>query len=452
MVLYGGLQSLGFQHFYQEFHPKNIEKYMTLTLSEWYDIMGINPWHGFQLTNATIPIDSKCNTLVYERAWLDADRVGRKEIRRAINRAEELIYQYVGYWPSKRYREITIEYPRLGNHTLVRTANYDPTGHWVSIQLPEGHVHQLGYLHNYSAVTVDVEYSDEDGDTIYETATVTAQVPSGTLTSEVVAQFISDDLGTLSESPDIPIRNVTIVGTTATITFDSWNLVKPIKYQGVKPISLNPNSFHPQGNQGHNHQGHDHAQYVMALEINVFRRRVDPTGTTQDTSHAVFIWESQPWPRWCSCCYNLPNAQASDPSALRYAIARGGVRNSSAGIIYLGDAIYDETSQTWSGKVDWSTCRPPDRVHIRYEAGSTDNAWKTVVARLAAAELTRPICACANANKELAEWQWDLSRNGGTDEVYSSPQDLTNPLGARRGHIYAWRTIQRLQRTIGIIA
>ena len=89
---------------------------------------------------------------------------------------------------------------------------------------------------------------------------------------------------------------------------------------------------------------------------------------------------------------------------------------------------------------------------MRYESGSTDNLWKTVVARLAAAELTRPICACASANKELAEWQWDLSRNGGSDEVYSPPGDLTNPIGGRRGHIHAWRTFQQLQRTIGFLA
>lgn len=424
---------------------------MTLTLSEWYEIMGINPWHGFQLSNATIPLDSKCNTLVYERAWLDADRIGRREIRRAINRAEELIYQYVGYWPSKRYRELTIEYPRLGNHVLTRRGNYDPSGRWISLVLPEGHVHQLGYLNSSTAITADVDFSDLDGDGIYETATVEVEVPSGTLDSEVVVQFLAEDIGTLPESPDIPFRDISIVGTTATITFDSWNMVKPIKYQGVKAVALNPDSFHAP-NPGQGHQGHQHSVYVMASEVNVFRRRVDPTGTTQDTCHATFIWESEPWPIWSRCCYNLPNSQTNDPAALRYAIARGGIRNSSAGIIYLGDAIYDSESQTWSGKVDWNTCRPPDRVHVRYEAGSTDNAWKTVVARLAAAELTRPICACANANKELAEWQWDLSRQGGADEVYSSPQDLTNPLGARRGHIHAWRTIQRLQRTIGIIA
>lgn len=423
---------------------------MTLALSEWYDIMGINPWHGFQLSNELMPIDSKCNTITCERAWMDADRVGRYEIRRAINRAEELLFQYLNYWPTKRFREVTLQYPRLGNHALHRFVNSDPTGHWISLQMPEGQIQSLGYKAESTPVLADVVYSDLDGDGLFETATIVASVPLGTLPSEVIVQFDSLDLGALTESPDIPTRKVTVVGTTATIIIDSWNLVCPDKYQKAKCVPLNPNSFYvvnpnnPKPPKPH--------QYTLVFDVNVFRRRADPTGTTQDTAQAVLIWESQPYPAWSRCCYNFGSDRSSDPSAVRYAIARGGIRDSSAGIIYLGDSVYDQDSQTWSGRISWLECRAPDRVIVRYEAGSTDNAWKTVIARLAAAELTRPICACTNANKELAEWQWDLSRNGGTDEVYSSPQDLTNPLGARRGHIHAWRSIQRLQRTIGFLA
>ena len=423
---------------------------MTLALSEWYDIMGINPWHGFQLSNELVPIDSKCNTITCERAWMDADRVGRYEIRRAINRAEELMYQYLHYWPTKRHREVTIPYPRLGNHALQRYTNSDPTGHWISLQLPEGHVHKLGYLAESTKVLADVVYSDMDGDNLYETATVTVSVPAGTLPDEVVVQFDPLDLGALPESPDIPVRKVTVNGTTATILIDAWNLVCPDKYQRARCSPLNPNSFYAVN--PNNPKPPKPHQYTLVYDVYVFRRRTDPTGTTQDTAQAVLIWESEPYPTWSTCCYNFVSDKTRDPSALRYAIARGEVRDSRTGIIYLGDSVYDEASQSWSGKISWSNCRTPDRVIVRYEAGSTDNAWKTVISRLAAAELTRPICACSNANKELAEWQWDLSRNGGTDEVYSSPQDLTNPLGARRGHIYAWRSIQQLQRTIGFLA
>jgi hypothetical protein len=432
-----------------ELHCQRIEYDMkntplnSLTLSEWYDIMGINPWHGFQLSNAQIPIDSKCNTLTYEQAFGNADRIGRRDLRRAINRAEEVAFNYLKYWPYKRHVEEIIAYPTLGNHALSRRYNVDPMGRWVSLQLPEGHVHSLGYLAQSNPVVSELTYADLDGDNVYETATCTASVPSGTLNTEVAIQFQSGDLGTLSESPFIPTRKVSVVGTTATITFDSWNLVKPVKYQGFNSNAIDPNDYY---------KGVPNTPFSMARYVEVSRRRTDPTGTTQDTAQAVFIWESEPYPYFSRCCYSLPSLETSDPSGLRYAIARGGVRDSRAGIIYLGDAVYDQDTQTWNGKVDWHTCRTPDRVIVRYEAGSNDNIWKTTIARLAAAEATRPICACATANKELAEWQWDLSRNGGSDEVYSSPQDMTNPIGSRRGQVYAWRMIQQLQRTIGILA
>ena len=419
----------------------------SLTLSDWYQIMGIHPWHGFQLSNELIPLDSKCNTITCERAWIDAQRVGRYEIRSAIKRAEEIAFQFLHYWPSLRHHELIIDYPTLGNRTMTRSYNVDPQGRWVSIQLPEGHVQGLGSLYKSTPVLASVVYSDLDGDNLRETAQITATVPAGTLPSEVVVQFSSIDLGALTESPDIPVRKVTIVGTTATILIDSWNMVCPYKYQGVTCNPLNPNSFYTA-----NATPPTPNAYVLAYQVNVLRRRTDPTGTTQDTAQAVFIWEAEPYPWFSRCCYSFPNLQTKDPSAVRYAIARGGVRDSRAGIIYVGESIYDEDTNTWGGRANWQACRQPDRVIVRYESGSTDNSWKTVIARLAAAELTRPICACASANKELAEWQWDLSRNGGADEVYSPPGDLTNPIGGRRGHIHAWRTFQQLQRTVGFIA
>lgn len=310
------------------------------------------------------------------------------------------------------------------------------------MQTPEGHVHSLGYLAESTPIEAVLTYQDLDGDGLFETAVCTVAVPSGTLTTEIVAQFISDDIGTLEKAPDIPIRKIVENAENVTLTFDTWNLVRPIKYQGVNSGMLDPNDY-PVGPGN---------PKTMARSIQVFRRRTDPTGTTLDTAQAIFVWESEPYPAFARSYYSFPALQTRDPSAMRYVLARGNVRDSRSGIIYLGDGVYDEDTQTWSGRVDWGAYRSPDRVIVRYEAGNTDNSWKTVIARLAAAELTRPICACTTANKELAEWQWDLSRNGGADEVYSSPQDVTNPIGSRRGHVFAWRTLQQLQRTIGFIA
>jgi hypothetical protein len=103
--------------------------------------------------------------------------------------------------------------------------------------------------------------------------------------------------------------------------------------------------------------------------------------------------------------------------------------------------------------VDWSAFREPDRILVRYLAGQPlanqqmTEKWQVIVARLAAAELARRICACDEANQELYHWQFDLSRAAGAnDEQYSiSPPDLDNPLGTRRGQVWAWKQIRSLR-------
>jgi hypothetical protein len=82
------------------------------------------------------------------------------------------------------------------------------------------------------------------------------------------------------------------------------------------------------------------------------------------------------------------------------------------------------------------------------------HAWRVTVARLAAAELARPICACDEANREIFRWQFDLARTAGAgDEAYGAiaAGDLDNPFGTRRGHVYAWRQVKQLRQQLGIL-
>jgi hypothetical protein len=81
-----------------------------------------------------------------------------------------------------------------------------------------------------------------------------------------------------------------------------------------------------------------------------------------------------------------------------------------------------------------------------------DKRYQVVVARMAAAELARPICACDVANRELYRWQFDLARtSGANDEGYGavSATDLDNPFGTRRGHVYAWRFVKESRKLVG---
>jgi hypothetical protein len=406
-----------------------------LSLNRWLALMGFHPWLSYQLTNSLIPVTADCQRLIYEYDWQSADRAGRTSVRTAIQRAEDLLRQYSLINPAPAYREATIRapsYSRVGSD-----------GRWMSLALPEGEIRCLGMPVDSAAVVAALIYTDEDLDQLYETATCTAAVPAGTTADEVIARFVSTDCGPLSP-PEVRPRSVTIVANVATVVFDTWTLVKPLRYVGATPAALDPgNNAAP-------------AATVCAQTIQIFQRHCDPTGITTADAMAVLTWESAPWPNWGGCCTS--SGSSSDPAATATAVARAVIRDAGAGIVGFGEAAYNATTGLWSAVCDWSNCRAPDSVTIRYQAGlpldgiHMQEREAVVVARLASAELARPICACTSANKELYEWQTDLSRTGATNDLFASPNDLTNPLGARRGQIYAWRHIQRQQLTRGIYA
>ncbi len=414
-----------------------------LSLNRWLAIMGFNPWHSYQLSNSLIPINASCQTITNEYDWQNADRAGRSAIRTALQRAEDLMRQYTLINPVPAYRECTLQYPTLGDTRFMRLADVGSDGRWLSIALPEGEIRCLGLPSDSAPVVAALVYTDADLDGLYETATAIATVPSGTTIDEVIARFIAADCGPVTP-PEVAPRSVSITGTTATVVFDTWTLVRPIRYQGANSIALDPGNGAPP------------AATVCAPTIELFRRHCDPTGTTTDTCMAVLTWETEPWPWWGGCCQMTGNS--GDPAATATALCRAVIRDGPAGIVAFGQASYNATTQTWQSVCDWTRCRPPDRVTIRYQAGlaldgiQMQEREAIVVARLAAAELARPICACTSANKELAEYQWDMSRTGATDQLYQPPKDVDNPLGSRRGQIYAWRYMNREQVTRGIYA
>ncbi len=409
-----------------------------LRLNEWFRILGFHPWHSYQLANSIVPITADCSTVVREYAWQNVDAVGRFEIRQAIEQAEHLIHQYAGRWPSPRFVETTIPVPQPGDNRLVRWSDSNYRGQWLGLILPDTDIQCAGVEAESTPSTVDAVYSDEDGDTLNETVTLVATVPAGTQDDEVVVQFLAADCGPIAP-PEVPPRSVSIVGTTATIVLNGWECVRPVLYQGAATTTINPS-----------------VPASFAAQFAVFRRYCNVEGTTEATAHAVLTWETRPctWPLWCT-----QFGDSSDPAAVATAIARVTLRNTNAGIVAFGEAVYNSASDTWGPVAcDYWRCSPPDRITLRYQAGvprvglAMDAGWRLAVARLAAAELTRPVCGCTAANKELYEWQQDLSRTGASDELFAAPTNASNPFGAKRGQIYAWNFVQREQRAVGVFA
>lgn len=414
-----------------------------LSLNRWLALMGFHPWHAYQLTNSLIPL-AGCDGLVTEYSWQSADRAGRASVRTAIQRAEDLIRQYTLINPSPAFRTATVRYPTLGDTEFTRYADIGSDDRWLSLALPEGEIRALGVQADSAVVVAALTYTDGDGDGLFETATCTAAVPAGTTADQVVARFIANDCGPLAQVEVAP-RSVTISAlNVATVVFDTWTLVRPVRYAGAVQPSLDPGNAIPP------------AAAVCAPTIEIFQRKCDPTGTTTATAMAVLTWETTPWPQWGGCC--TASGASSDPAATATAVARATIRDAGAGIVAFGEASYNTVLGQWQSVCDWTRCRPPDSVTIHYQAGlpldgiEMQEAWAVVVARLAAAELARPICACTSANKELYEYQTDLTRTGATNDLFAAPGDVTNPLGSRRGQVYAWRHIVRQQLTRGLYA
>ena len=412
-----------------------------LPLDTFRQILGFNPYHFWGLANADVPVDSQCNTIVAQYGYQSGNTGGRYEIGQAILSAEKKLRSYLSYPVAPQYIEEDVSYPSYLDQRLIRSFPSDPTGGWISVQLPDGNIQAIGIESLTLLDTVAITYSDEYSTGVNDTFTLSI-VTDETDPDKIAVYFAeADRLNNESVGAAWRIQpvNVSIVGGVATITGRAWLLVKPILYQRFTRVNaLDPG---------------DTNNFVAALEVYV--RTTDPTGTAVNTAQGMFTWDSNPdygW--WGFCCQN-----STDPAAVATAIARVGIRNNKLGIVTPGEAVYNETTQQWNMTVPpWSgLCRPPNKVTVRYLAGyplennQMDARFARAVAYLAMAELPERICACDNANRTLYRYQLPLNQTGSDQETFAVTRSMLNcPLGNRWGHWYAWNEIMDLALVRGV--
>jgi hypothetical protein len=387
-------------------------------------IISYHPWHFWQLSDTTYtPIRADCDDIVYEYAWQSADRLGRDEVRRAIETAEQLIRNYLHYWPAPRYLSETITWPTTHQPGFYGSYLTDPMGRYLPLKLPDHYVQAAGTEQLTLIGDADVLFSDEDGDGLAETFTATIAT-TVTDADQVVAYFTNADR--LTDDMDrwrIEPVQVAISGGVATITGRKWLLVKPIRYEGVQRTPINPT-----------------VDSNFVSEIAVYQR------TTNTDEQATLVWEAVPFPSWASC-----EPVGTDPAAIATAPARVGIRDGPAGVVGVGQAR--KTDGTWTGTGWWEQCnRPPDRVVINYLAGypftsrEMDRTWQRTVTYLAIAQTVRELCGCRGAGQQWRYLQQDLARTSGdAGEAFGaiSAADLSNPFGTRRGAVLAWKHVNQ---------
>ena len=370
---------------------------------------------------------------------------GRDDIRHAIESAEGKLQDWLKFSIAPHFVTETIQSPRFFDHKLNRLGYNAADGRWLPVKLGEGKIIQVGTETRTLLGAAALTYTDADGDGLLDSFTCT-MATTATDSNQIEAMFNSGDRlygAPVGDDWLIKPLAVTITGGVATIRGRAWQAVKPIKFEAG--AAVDPSVA---GN--------------FATSLDIYRHYCDPTGTAEATAQALLIWETRPWPYWATC-YNCgaPTilSNSTDPAAYAVAIARVGLRDAENGIVSLGEAIYDTTNAVW-GAVNMSNARPPDRIEIRYQAGEplingqVQDKWREVVARFAAAELNRRVCACDGANRAIYNQQIDHSFSGDArvEKYMMTEQDNASPFGYTTGGLFAWRQVRSLRQLIGMLA
>lgn len=433
-------------------------------LDAWRQMVGYHPFHFWQQSSQYVPLPSGgCNQLVHEYPYQQASRVSRHDVRRAIASAEGRLFDYLNFRVGDVYLEKEILFPRPHDRRMRYGRPMNSSGRWLAVDVGEGYIRECGILALTHIDSPGITYQDSTGDSIKDQFVATVDVSALGVSNpeEIAIYFTAGDRNNdaIADSWRIRPVQVSISGGVATITGPAWLLVKPTTYLRLDSYSLSPGYA----------AADPSPSSLFAASIDVYWRRTDGNGQSQATATAVLIWESEPPPFASTgldlaCCPGLSyDTSEYDPAGLAYAVARAQVRDKRRGTIYMGEATLDTNNQ-WIRR-NWSGCRQPDRVLLRYRAGATileaDNSlphgsnWTNTLFALSCAELEGCFCEESRSNQILAHWQQDLAKipNASDREFYRmSDADLNNPFGTRRGHIYAWQQVKNKRLAQPVLA
>lgn len=424
-----------------------------LPIDTFRQLLGFHPWFFWGLAHSTLmPINAKCSGLVLEYSWQGTDAAGRDDVREAIERAEQKLAAYLGYYPAPRYVEtIPLQWPRYYEEPLIRGRNIDATGRRVALKAPEGYVLTMGIEQLTSVGTATVAggtlvYSDLFGTGFNDTFTITLPT-TATDPAQIAVYFAAADRWDGSAASDrwrIQPVQVSISGGNVVITGRRWLLIRPILYEAPGLQTLNPTTA---------------ANFATSLDV--YTRTTNGNGNSTTTAQATLQYETADCGGWGAgwCCGASPTT-TTDPGTVGEVIARAAVRDKRLGLVYPAAAVYNASTGLWADAFCSSCYAEPDRVILRYLAGyptqadgQMDAAWQQIVTYLAAAELKTRICACRDVNERLHSLQQDMTLESTQTERYAvAPEDLDNPFGTRRGHVLAWRAAKLKFQSRGTIA
>ena len=424
-----------------------------LSLDRWAMVMGISPAHFNQgVTGASIfPLTGSCEELWYQWAWMKADQVGREDLAIEIARAEREIAEYVGFWPAPKYISSEVHrFPRHHRPDFIDSV-IDQRGYRLPVEIKVGKFIQAGRRALTQLTdTLTLLYSDEDGDTFEETATVTV-VTDLTNACEIKVYFAGHGGDPAWEIR--PARTKQIAAGVFTATFWTWQFIDPALWERF-PTAAAPI------------EGIDFLQAIIGgaggtVLVDSTNWGVDPTievyreycDFTQDSAH--FFWEPVP----------DISGIAGELTAQEDGVIH--VRDVHEGIVVPQPAEYDSDEGCWVQVAD-SVCRPPDLVKLWYLAGDQSESylgipdaslplpgycdplshfWAQTIAYLATSRLDRPFCSCGALTNLFTDIRVDIAKSEPDGATYFITEGKArSPFGTRKGEIMAWERCRAFVR------
>jgi hypothetical protein len=419
--------------------------YTLLSLDRYAKVMGINPAHfnggfGASLEPVVFP-DSGCNSIWLQHDWQDHDKVSREQLARRIAGAEEEVAELIGFPVAPMWVEQELNrYPK--NAIIGTESTTDIKGRMKAFKARYGHFITAG--RRSTAVVGEATvgggtlvYSDEDGDSLYETATITLPLPASMSALTDACEFKTFFDG--ESEPEWEIRyprSATITGGNIVLVFDAWMFIKPSLWEafptsdGTRAIDISTIN-----------------NYVDTVDV--YREYADLT-----VASATFYWETGTATS-CSICGGVGCAVCSYLSQDGCIIAR----DVTKGIITPYPATYDSDNETWD-RTTFVSGAEPDMIKVWYKSGVQDTRflsgktcdpmslfWAQIIAWIATARLDRPLCQCGNLAGEVEKLRTDLgSFSRGSASQFQTADIKDCPFGTLRGEVLAWRRIKKAFR------
>ncbi len=398
-----------------------------LSLSEFAEIMGINPIQFMSGSTVDTFPSTGCTDRWRQYPWQDEAKVSRDELAREILQAEIDIAAELGYYPGLRWREEErIQYPKYFKRGYTTVSGTNVAGYYKSVKPVYGKIVETGTrqveLIGFASFGAgSMVLIDEDGDSFNETVLITFPT---TFTSPYRHKIFLTGLGGGLEWEIRPA---------STKIIDSGNLVARFPVQLFFKPELLAAFPGPDGYQ-------DIDPTVLAnlvSGVDIYHETTDPSDGN------LFHW-------------NESNQLVDDVDhTTQLAALETQVTHRNAGMVSVTPATYDAVSKSFTPVV-FSVPREPDYVQVAYLSGEYEQdvrrgTWLVpsdlaqAITYMATARLPRPLCVqCQNVKDKEKRLRADMafSANGETGDVrFVTRHVLRSPFGTRVGEVEAWSIV-----------